>query len=165
MTQRTQDSLVCGVPARELRYATVLCWERQQELMFVDYIMDHLDFVERFRGFQELLKHLGVNGFKDIKNDQGESVHMIIVKNVQDKITSLRAIAGLRNRAIVNSRGMDHEAFVRRISRDLYEERLRNNTRANAGGNAEGDAEEDAGENQSLMGTLGTYLRLLASLV
>ncbi|KAK5634512.1 hypothetical protein RRF57_010225 [Xylaria bambusicola] len=149
MTQRTQDSLVCSIPARELRSTTVLRWTKQQEDEFIDHILHHFDFENKYDDFYLLLERLGVDGFEDIKNDQDDGVHMIIVRKVQDKITHLRTKAGLGNQPIRDPSD-DHGiqgGVARQIARDLYGGGTQVNTRANTGRNAERNAQGNAGEN------------------
>ncbi|KAI0432507.1 hypothetical protein F5Y09DRAFT_353421 [Xylaria sp. FL1042] len=98
MTQRTQDSLIFGVPARHVRsIAPRFRWDAQQDSVIKEHVVNHMDFESMYCDLNLLLPRLGLDGYEAMENDYGENIHDIIVKKVKEKIVKLRRDACLSN--------------------------------------------------------------------
>ncbi|KAI0508647.1 hypothetical protein F5B22DRAFT_649741 [Xylaria bambusicola] len=89
--QQTADSLIFGVPAGTITSRRPLFkWTPAQEAIFDAHALAYPASLDKHEHMPQLLVELGLDGFKGIRNAQGEQVHDIIMRKVENKIRDTR---------------------------------------------------------------------------
>ncbi|KAI1275309.1 hypothetical protein F5Y07DRAFT_400536 [Xylaria sp. FL0933] len=118
MTQRTQDSMVFGVAARDLRSSFPrFNWNRMHEYAFYTHITTHIEVDTMYNDMGLLLRWLNLDGYEDVVNDIGENVHKLIIKKVKEKILKSRRRAGLSS--LPDTRPGGEQSLLRDTSEEL----------------------------------------------
>lgn len=84
---RTPDSTLFGTRARHLVSGTVFRWSPPQTNVFKAFVM------EKYPNYRNcdlgpLLKSLNLDGYENMRTDNGESVYRIIVEKVRRKLST-----------------------------------------------------------------------------
>jgi hypothetical protein len=83
----TQQSFVWGTTrAKDLRSGTVFRWTSDHNDHFKKFIRNNDTNSRTTADMEPLLAQLNLNGFQDVKTDNGDDVESIIIKKVKDKL-------------------------------------------------------------------------------
>ncbi|KAK5637675.1 hypothetical protein RRF57_013390 [Xylaria bambusicola] len=96
--QRTANSLIFGVPAGTITSRRPhFTWTLAQKALFDAHAIAHPFTIDKFEHIPQLLVELGLDGFQGIRNVQGEFVHDIIMRKVENRILDTRRELGIAN--------------------------------------------------------------------